>query len=102
MDIIRMFISASPERSERTLGAMYIVTVMTLVNSECREMYPWLYESATPGIYSRYQLFTEEGPAHVANTLLTQLNTTNIDTFFNAKIFLKSPFLSYNGFRSSD
>jgi hypothetical protein len=89
MDIIRMFISASPERSERTLGAMYIVTVMTLVNSECREMYPWLYESATPGIYSRYQLFTEEGPAHVANTLLTQLNTTNIDTFFNANIFLQ-------------
>ena len=89
MDIIRMFISASPERSEKTLGAMYIVTVMTLVNSECREMYPWLYESASPGIYSRYQIFENNGPNYTMNTILAQLNINNIDNFFNANIFLQ-------------
>lgn len=66
MEMIRMFIEASPHRSDRVLGAMYIVTVLTLVNKKCRDTYPWLYESASPGIYSRYQIFTNPG----ANLLL--------------------------------
>jgi hypothetical protein len=86
MDIIRMFISAANDRSERTLGAMYIVTVMTLVNSECREMYPWLYESASPGIYSRYQAFNVEGPDHVLNLIMNQINQ------FHPNIFMQ-PFV---------
>lgn len=91
MDIIRMFISAANDRSERTLGAMYIVTVMTLVNSECREMYPWLYESASPGIYSRYQTFNVEGPDHVLNLIMNQLNLNQINQF-HPNIFMQ-PFV---------
>jgi hypothetical protein len=73
MDLIRMFISASEERSSRVLGAMYVMTALTLVNKECAESYPWLFESATPGIYSRYRTFTQPVP------LLNTLNFTNTE-----------------------
>jgi hypothetical protein len=69
MDMIRMFISAAAERSDRILGAMYVVTVMTLVSRQCRSMYPWLYESATPGIYGRYRMFNAGANAHALNLL---------------------------------
>jgi hypothetical protein len=96
MDIIRMFISAAHDRSERTLGAMYIVTVMTLVNSECREMYPWLYESASPGIYSRYHTFNVEGQDHVLNLIMNQLNLNQLNlnqiNQFHPNIFIQ-PFI---------
>jgi len=55
MDIIRMFISAAEDKSDRTLGAMYVMTALTLVCRACAETYPWLYESATPGIYNQYR-----------------------------------------------
>lgn len=80
MDTIRMFITAAEERSDRTLGAMYIVTVMTLVNSSCRQMYPWLYESATPGIYGRYRTMTTGGNDHILlalNNIFTNNNAFN-------------------------
>jgi len=42
---IRMFIMSATEKSDRTVGAMYIVSAFTLVNAEARGSYPWLYES---------------------------------------------------------
>jgi hypothetical protein len=73
MDIIRMFISAAVARPDRILGAMYVVTAMTLVSKQCAEMYPWLFESAHPGIYHRYQLFNEP-PAMGQLNAYTYLN----------------------------
>jgi hypothetical protein len=73
MDIIRMFISAAVARPDRILGAMYVVTAMTLVSKQCAEMYPWLFESAHPGIYHRYQLYNEP-PAMGQLNAYTYLN----------------------------
>jgi hypothetical protein len=50
---------------------MYVITALTMVNSQCAESYPWLYESATPGIYARYRLYTT--PAQTDTTNLLQL-----------------------------
>jgi hypothetical protein len=71
MDLIRMFISAAAEKTDRTLGAMYVVTALTMVSRPCAQMYPWLFESATPGIYERYRVITNEAalPAITINTL---------------------------------
>ena len=55
LDLIRMFITAADSRSDNTTGAMYVITAMTLVSEECAMQYPWLYESAIPGIYDRYR-----------------------------------------------
>jgi hypothetical protein len=88
LDIIRMFISAAVDKSDRTLGAMYVVTALTLVNKECKETYPWLYESATPGIYSRYRIFNADGDEHALNAINAifgnnlMLNEINIPNFF--------------------
>jgi len=59
LDMIRMFISAAVDKSDRGLGAMYILTAMTLVCKECAESYPWLYESANPGVYHNYTVLQE-------------------------------------------
>lgn len=59
LELIRMFISAAAENSDKSTGAMYVLTAMTLVNKECSESYPWLYESAVPGIYSQYEHLEE-------------------------------------------
>jgi hypothetical protein len=66
MDMIRMFISASPDKSDRGLGAMYILTAMTLVNKDCAGSYPWLFESAIPGVYNNYA-FVQEPDIHAVN-----------------------------------
>ena len=63
MDLIRMFVSAAPDRSDRSMGAMYVLTALTLVNQDCAAQYPWMFESATPGIYGRYQLFNTPAPS---------------------------------------
>lgn len=68
MDTIRMFVSAAADRSDRILGAMYVVTALTLVCRECAETYPWLYESAAPGIYHQYQHLTGTPPLPLLNT----------------------------------
>jgi hypothetical protein len=75
MDTIRMFVCAAEDKTDRILGAMYIVTALTLVSRPCAEMYPWLFESATPGIYHRYRVLTEEAnlPPTTLN-LLAQLD----------------------------
>lgn len=63
MDLIRMFISAAADRTDRILGAMYVITAMTLISHDCASQYPWLFESASPGIYARYRLFNTPPPA---------------------------------------
>jgi len=59
LDMIRMFVSAATDKSDRGLGAMYILTALTLVCRECAESYPWLYESANPGVYDNYAVLQE-------------------------------------------
>ena len=69
IDTIRMFISAAVDKSDRALGAIYVITALTLVSKECEDTYPWLYESATPGIYNRYQIFNTQGDEHALNVI---------------------------------
>ena len=45
MGVIRLMISAAADRNDRILGAMYVVTALTLVHEGARAAYPWLYES---------------------------------------------------------
>lgn len=45
MGVIRLMIGAAADRNDRILGAMYVVTALTLVHSGARAAYPWLYES---------------------------------------------------------
>jgi len=78
MELIRMFVSAANEQSDRSTGAMYVLTAMTLVCKECAESYPWLYESAIPGIYSQYaHLETAEIPNNAMQFLSAILNNNN-------------------------
>ena len=42
---IRMFITSATDKNDRILGAMYVISALTLVSSEARAAYPWLYES---------------------------------------------------------
>ena len=51
MGIIRAFISTAEDRSDRILGAMYVVGALTKVSREARRAYPWLYETIGGGVY---------------------------------------------------
>jgi hypothetical protein len=37
-------ISSASEQSDRTLGAMYVVTSLSKVSYRCKTAYPWLSE----------------------------------------------------------
>jgi hypothetical protein len=43
--VIRMMISSATDRNDRILGAMYVVSALTLVCDAARIAYPWLHES---------------------------------------------------------
>jgi hypothetical protein len=45
MNVIRLMISSAEDRNDRILGAMYVVSTLTLVNEQARNAYPWLHES---------------------------------------------------------
>lgn len=45
LGVIRMMISSAEDRNDRILGAMYVVSALTLVCEGARTAYPWLYES---------------------------------------------------------
>ena len=45
MGVIRLLIGAAADRNDRILGAMYVITALTLVHPGARAAYPWLYES---------------------------------------------------------
>jgi hypothetical protein len=53
LGVIRMMISSAEDRNDRILGAMYVVSALTLVCDGARTAYPWLYES----------VYEEERPA---------------------------------------
>jgi hypothetical protein len=42
---MRIFVSSAINVHDRVLGAMYIVSALTLVNLNAKAAYPWLYES---------------------------------------------------------
>lgn len=44
---IHILISSAADRNDRILGAMYVVSTLTLVNRQARTAYPWLYESVS-------------------------------------------------------
>lgn len=73
LDLMRMFISAASDISDRSLGAMYILTALTLVNSDCAASYPWLFDSASPGVYSNY-IILEEAELPAMNLITAILN----------------------------
>jgi hypothetical protein len=45
LGVIRMMISSATDRNDRILGAMYVVSALTLVCDAARIAYPWLHES---------------------------------------------------------
>jgi hypothetical protein len=45
LGVIRMMISSATDRNDRILGAMYVVSTLTLVCDAARIAYPWLHES---------------------------------------------------------
>lgn len=45
MGVIRMFISSAADKNDRILGAMYVISGLTMVSDQARTAYPWLYES---------------------------------------------------------
>lgn len=45
LGVIRMMISSATDRNDRILGAMYVVSALTLVCDTARLAYPWLHES---------------------------------------------------------
>ena len=44
--IMKKMITSAADRSDRVLGAMYILTALTQVSPEAAEAFPWLFESA--------------------------------------------------------
>jgi hypothetical protein len=49
MDIFRMFISSAESKSDRQLGATYILGALSLVSYPSAVAYPWLLEAFYPG-----------------------------------------------------
>lgn len=47
LGVIRMMITSAEDRNDRILGAMYVVSALTLVCEAARTAYPWLYESVS-------------------------------------------------------
>lgn len=50
MGTIRLLISSATDRNDRILGAMYVVSTLTLVHDGARTAYPWLYDSVAEGM----------------------------------------------------
>ena len=45
MGVIRTMITSAEDKNDRILGAMYIISTLTLVSDPAKQAYPWLYES---------------------------------------------------------
>jgi len=48
LNTIRLFVGSAEDRNDKILGAMYVVTALTLVSPAARDAYPWLYETVEP------------------------------------------------------
>ena len=49
IQIIENLIRTSVDTDNKTLGALYVLSALTLVNNEARNAMPWLYEAAVHG-----------------------------------------------------
>lgn len=45
--MIERLVMTATDRNDRILGAMYVISTLTLVNRQARLAYPWLYESVS-------------------------------------------------------
>jgi hypothetical protein len=54
--IIRRLISSAADRSDKILGAMYVLTALTQVCAPAAEAFPWLFESAAVSVQDVQQL----------------------------------------------
>ena len=45
MNCMKLMISSAVDRNDRILGAMYVITALTMVSPQARTAYPWLHES---------------------------------------------------------
>ena len=45
MNCMKLLITSAEDKNDRILGAMYVVTALTMVSAEARAAYPWLHES---------------------------------------------------------
>lgn len=66
--VIRMMISSATDRNDRILGAMYVVSALTLVCDAARIAYPWLHESVVEVPAPAAAFVAERRPA-LANLL---------------------------------
>jgi hypothetical protein len=49
VQIIENFIRTSIDADNKALGALYVLSALTLVSNEARNAMPWLYEAAVHG-----------------------------------------------------
>lgn len=79
LNTIRLFVESAHDTSDRILGAMYVVTALTLVSPGARGAYPWLYETVEPVAAAPF-------PAAAAPSAVQQLGWLNefIHNHFNA------------------
>lgn len=45
MSTIRSLITSAVDKNDKIIGAMYVMSTLTLVSNAAKEAYPWLYES---------------------------------------------------------
>ena len=50
LDTCTLFVSAATARSDRQLGAMYVIGALSLLHRGPRQAYPWMFESVAPGV----------------------------------------------------
>ena len=50
LSTIRVMTSSASDREDRVLGAMYVISALTLVCAGAQTAYPWLYESVADGV----------------------------------------------------
>lgn len=50
LDNCTLFVSAAAARSDRQLGAMYVIGALSLLHYGARQAYSWMFESVAPGV----------------------------------------------------
>jgi hypothetical protein len=50
LDNCKLFVSSAAARSDRQLGAMYVLGALSLFHRGARQAYSWMYESVAPGV----------------------------------------------------
>ena len=73
MNTIRILITSAEDKNDRILGAMYVITALTIVCKQARNAYPWLYESVQPTISQNTDIVQNE----ILNVVDMHLNGFN-------------------------